>query len=401
MAKHKLKFSINVIVQVSCNWMTISALNHIVRTTWKNFWFNRDKRKYRQALINQMPDPVKLSPNGANARVIRIPLLPIQVFNTWKLDGTTFTIISRSHPRIYAFLMRRFHWARITGNSTGSVVAEDNTIKRQKTPFNGEPRIAISGCVLTGFEHAERWLLYYSALPEVKKIYWYVNAPVAPQFLLDLEKKIKPLQLISWDYPFKVARNHYLKTFQKGHALPGAYADSKFRAISDGCTHLMHIDMDEFIHPIGNLPKYASNKTTYFLSAYGRGPIMGSDGNLTLQNTMVANAKSSSYNASIGSGTSGDKSVQAAGKSIAPLRLDAVSPENHSFPTPDSSLIEIPRDTVMLHFLEMEGVRSYPSHYPFSPLAELDIPEFTQEHLQYSLEKTMEYIMRKPEVHTP
>ena len=55
----------------------------------------------------------------------------------------------------------------------------------------------------------------------------------------------------------------------------------------------------------------------------------------------------------------------------------------------------------MLHFLEMEGVRSYPSHYPFSPLAELDIPEFTQEHLQYSLEKTMEYIMRKPEVHTP
>ncbi len=348
-----------------------------------------------------MPDPVKLSPNGANARVIRIPLLPIQVFNTWKLDGTTFTIISRSHPRIYAFLMRRFHWARITGNSTGSVVAEDNTIKRQKTPFNGEPRIAISGCVLTGFEHAERWLLYYSALPEVKKIYWYVNAPVAPQFLLDLEKKIKPLQLISWDYPFKVARNHYLKTFQKGHALPGAYADSKFRAISDGCTHLMHIDMDEFIHPIGNLSKYASNKTTYFLSAYGRGPIMGSDGNLNLQNTMVANAKSSSYNASIGSGTSGDKSVQAAGKSIAPLRLDAVSPENHSFPTPDSSLIEIPRDTVMLHFLEMEGVRSYPSHYPFSPLAELDIPEFTQEHLQYSLEKTMEYIMRKPEVHTP
>ena len=380
--------------------MTISAVRHIVRTTWKNFWFNRDKRKYRQSLIDQIPDPVRLPPNGANARLIKLPLLPIQVFNTWVMDGTTFTIISRSHPKVYSYLMRRFKWSRITANSTGSVVAEDIVKDRKPTALIGKPQIAIAGSVLTGFEHAERWLRYYSALPEVVKIYWYVNAPVAPQFLFDLEKKIEPLELIAWDYPFKVARNHYLNTFQKGHALPGAYADSKFRAIADGCTHLMHIDMDEFIHPVGNLPKYATNKTTYFLSAYGKGPFMTEEGHLDLTKTLVTDARSSSYNASIGSGTSGDKSVQAAGKSIAPLRLDAVSPENHSFPTPNPDHIEIPRDTVMLHFLEMENVRSYPDHYPFSSLSDLDIISFTQEHLTYSREKTMEYVTRKPEVYT-
>lgn len=380
--------------------MTISALGHIVRTTWKNFWFNRDKRRYRKSLIARIPDPVILPLGDTKSKVIRLPLLPIQVFNSWTLDGTTFNIISRSHPTVYAHLMRRYNWARITTNSTGSVVAENNIKNRIKTPFTGIPKIAIAGCVLTGFEYAERWLRYYANIPEVAKIYWYVNASVAPKFIVDLEKDIKALELIAWDYDFKIARNHYLKTFQKGHALPGAYADSKFRAISEGCTHLMHIDMDEFIHPISNLAKYASNKTTYFLSAYGRGPVLNEKGEIDLSKTRVSDAKSSSYNASVGSGTSGDKSVQAAGKSIAPLHLDAVAPENHSYPTPDLNQIEIPRDTVMLHFLEMENVRSYPDHYPFSELGRLDILKFTEEHLELSREKTIEYITRHPEVHS-
>jgi len=380
--------------------MTFSALGHIVRTTWKNVWFNREKRKYRKKLIAAIPDPATLPSNGAHSRIIRIPLLPIQIFNKWTIDGTTFTIISRSHSRVYTFLMRQFNWARITGNSTGSVVAEDVVKERPRKTIEGPIKIAIAGCVLTGFEHAERWLKYYSVLPEVARIYWYVNAPVAPRMLLELEQQIPELQLIAWDFDFKVARNHYLQTFQKGHALPGAYADSKFRAISEGCTHLMHIDMDEFIHPITNLPKYASGKTTYFLSAYGRGPCIGANGELDLEKTLVSDPKSSSHNHSIGHGTSGDKSVQAAGKSIAPLHLDAVSPENHSYPTPDIEQIEIPNDTVMLHFLEMEGVRSYPEYYPFNPLKELNIQSFTEAHLQFSREKTLEYITRSPIVYT-
>ena len=380
--------------------MTISALTHIVRTTWKNFWFNREKRKYRQTLINAIPNAVLLPPNGATSRIIKIPFLPIQIFNVWTFEGTTFTILSRSHPRVYKYLMRVMNWARITTNSTGSVVAEDVPIKSLNATHQGPPKIAIAGCVLTGFEHAERWLRYYTQLPEVKKIYWYVNAPVAPKLLLDLEQEIEPLQLISWDYDFKVARNHYLKTFQKGHALPGAYADSKFRAIADECSHLMHIDMDEFIHPISNLPKYATHKTTYFLSAYGKALVMNPDNTLNAEKTLVTDPESSSYNASIGSGTSGDKSVQAAGKSIAPLKLNAIAPENHSFPTPSLQDIEVPKDTVMLHFLEMEGVRSYPEYYAFSPLNDLNIHLFTREHFKLSREKTIEYITRAPEVFT-
>ena len=379
--------------------MTLSALGRIVKSTWKNYWFNRDKRRYRKALIASIPDSVELSGAPKSQRVIRLPFLPIQVFNEWKFEGISFTILSRSHPKVYQYLLKRFNWTQITANSTGSVVAQDNQIESKRIPCKGHPRIAIAGCVLTGFEHAERWLRYYTSLPEVYRIYWYVNAPVAPRFLLELERIIEPLKLIPWDHDFKVARNHYLKTFQKGHALPGAYADSKFRAISEGCTHLMHLDMDEFIHPLSNLPKYATDKTVYFLSAYGRGPVMNPNGELNPDQTKVTDAKSSSYNDCQEGGTSGDKSVNAFGKSIAPLRLDAVAPENHSYPTPDAPMVTIPEDTVMLHFLEMEGVRTYPEHYRFSTLSELDIPSFTREHLKYSREKSMEYITRVPGIH--
>ena len=379
--------------------MTFSTLFRMAKTTWKNFWFNREKRAYRQRLISEIPNPVALEGAPKAQRVIRIPLLPIQVFNEWTFGDTTFTILSRSHPKVYQHLLKRFNWHRITTNSTGSVVAQDQPHESQRIPCEGTPRIAIAGCVLTGFDHAERWLRYYASLPEVHRIFWYVNAPVAPRFLLDLESNIEPLQLIPWDHDFKVARNHYLRTFQKGHALPGAYADSKFRAIQDGCTHLMHLDMDEFIHPLANLPKYATDKTTYFLSAYGRNPVLHPEGGLDMEQTLVTDAKSSSYNACTGGGTSGDKSVNAFGKSIAPLRLDAVAPENHSYPTPDASMVTIPEDTVMLHFLEMENVRSYPEDYPFAPLSAMDLPEFTQKHLESSREKSMEYITRMPGIH--
>ena len=126
---------------------------------------------------------------------------------------------------------------------------------------------------------------------------------------------------------------------------------------------------------------------------------MMADGELHLEHTMVTDAKSSSYNGCIHGGTSGDKSVHALGKSIAPLRLDAVAPENHSYPTPDASMVTIPEDTLMLHFLEMEGVRTYPDHYPFSPLSALDISSFTWEHLKNSRAKSMEYITRVPGIH--
>ena len=379
--------------------MTLSDVRRIVKLTWKNFWFNRDKRRYRKELIASIPDPVILEGVPIAQRIIRLPFLPIQVFNTWTFGDTTFTILSRSHPKVYRYLLQRFNWYRITTNSTGSVVAQNQPIEVGIEPHEGPPKIAIAGCVLTGFEHAERWLRYYSSLPQVHRIFWYVNAPVAPRFLVALENEIEPLRLIPWDHDFKVARNHYLKTFQKGHALPGAYADSKFRAIKEGCTHLIHLDMDEFIHPLENLPKYATTNTTYFLSAYGRGPKMTPQGGLDEAQTTVSNAKCSSYNGLEKGGTSGDKSVNAFGKSIAPLELDAVAPENHSYPTPDPTRVTIPEDTVMLHFLEMENVRSYPEHYPFSPLENLNISAFTKEHLTYSQEKSMEYITRIPGTH--
>ncbi|MDA8695857.1 hypothetical protein N9L83_02790 [Flavobacteriales bacterium] len=379
--------------------MTLSAIGHILKMTWKNFWFNKDKRKYRQKLIDSIENPMPLPKGARSERIIRLPFLPIQIFNTWTLDGVTYTILSRSHPKVYNFLIRRFGWDRITTNSTGSVVAQNQPVNSKEVSRGEVPKIAIAGCVLTGFEHAERWLRYYASLPEVHRIYWYVNAPCAPKSLLDLETEIAPLQLIPWDHEFKIARNHYLKTFQKGHALPAAYADSKFRAIQDGCTHLMHIDMDEFIHPISNLPKYATSKTTYFLSAYGKGICLHTDGSINVEETKVTNAESSSSNQCTGGGTSGDKSVNAFGKSIAPLYIDAVAPENHSYPTPNVELICIPQDTVMLHFLEMENVRSYPDHYPFSPLKELNIPDFTKSHLKLSREKSLEYITRTPAVY--
>lgn len=379
--------------------MTLSALIRIAGTTWKNFWFNRDKRRYRRKLIAAIPDAEPLAGPEMKQRVIRIPFLPIQIFNEWEMDGIRYTILSRSHPKVYRHLLKRFNWKRITTNSTGSVVAQDRVKESRPIPCEGSPKIAIAGCVLTGFEHAEQWLRYYTSLPEVHRIFWYVNAPVAPKFLIELERNIEPLQLIPWDFEFKVARNHYLKTFQKGHALPAAYADSKFRAIREGCTHLMHLDMDEFIHPLDNLPKYATDKTTYFLSAYGRGPFFTKDGILNLEQTLIADVKSSTKNETIGPGTSGDKSIHALGKSIAPLYQDAVAPENHSYPTPDRTMVEIPMDTVMLHFLEMEAVRSYPKHYSFIPVIELEFHRFTHEHLKVSHKQTWDYITLSPGIH--
>ena len=226
-------------------------------------------------------------------------------------------------------------------------------------------------------------------------MYWYVNASVAPESFVTMTKQYPQVHLIPWDFDFFKRKNHYLNTYQPGHALPAAYADSKYRALADGHTHLLHIDLDEFIHPLSGLSAACGDKPVHFLNAYGSSLTFNGQG-LDRQSTHFLDVAHSLANSSSGVGTSGNASAMSYGKSIAPLRLDAIAPDNHCVPVPTPDSLSISDQAVMLHFLDLEGTRNYKAEVTRLPLSQLDTAKYTQEHWKKSRGFTEEYAVYQP-----
>ena len=254
----------------------------------RNVRLNRAKRSYRQFLISNISNPVPLKPVDLKSGFHQLGLLRLQQFNTWHFGEHKFTILERSHPKIYAKLLKKKAWNSITQNNTGAAIAHSGpniTTGAQAVHQEASNKsIAIAGCLLTGFEFAEQWLQYYLKCPEVRAVYWYVNAPVAPASFVEMTKRYPQVHLIPWDFDFFKRKNHYLNTYQPGHALPAAYADSKYRALSEGHSHLLHIDLDEYIYPLSGLSAGCINKPVHFLNAYGSSLTFNGQG-LDQQNT--------------------------------------------------------------------------------------------------------------------
>ena len=365
----------------------------------RNVRLNRAKRSYRQFLISNISNPVPLKPVDLKSGFHQLGLLRLQQFNTWHFGEHKFTILERSHPKVYARLLKKKAWNSITQNNTGAAIAHSGpniTTGAQAVHQEASNKsIAIAGCLLTGFEFAEQWLQYYLKCPEVRAVYWYVNAPVAPASFVEMTKRYPQVHLIPWDFDFFKRKNHYLNTYQPGHALPAAYADSKYRALSEGHSHLLHIDLDEYIYPLSGLSAGCINKPVHFLNAYGSSLTFNGQG-LDQQTTHFLDVTDSLGNSSSGVGTSGNASAMSYGKSVAPLRLDAVAPDNHCVPIPTPDDLTISSEAVMLHFLDMEGTRNYKSDVTKLPLSRLDLSTYTQAHWKRSQSFTEKYAVYQP-----
>ena len=87
--------------------MTVNALIRMGVVWMRNVRLNRAKRSYRQILISNIPNPVPLKPVDLKSGFHQMGLLKLQQFNTWHFGEHKFTILERSHPKVYARLLKK------------------------------------------------------------------------------------------------------------------------------------------------------------------------------------------------------------------------------------------------------------------------------------------------------
>ena len=351
---------------------------------------NRISESKRQALIHQMKDPVPLQHTPKSQSLFAFPTA-IQQFNQWDHDGTQFTILERSHSRLFQKLKVRHNWNGVMQNHSGAAVAWTGNMPPNRT--TEKPKLAITSTVLGGWEALRTWHAHYSKSELDLEFLLYINAPTAPA---DFIKECEPLHnvhLIPWDFPYSRFKHHYLGTYKAGHAQPAAIADAKYRALSMGCSHLLPIDMDEFIHPIEHLTLGLSDKPCYFLSAFAKNP-RGEIG--VLPDSMHSNPEASQSHPQNQRGTSGVRNKHAYGKCISPLQWDSHIPDIHCSGITSQVDLDIHPSAIMLHYIEQEGHRTLPKAVPSLRLQSTDIGQFILEHRAMSDEETLRYALKAP-----
>ena len=146
---------------------------------------------------------------------------------------------------------------------------------------------------------------------------------------------------------------------------------------------------------MSGLSAACGDKPVHFLNAYGSSLTFNGQG-LDRQSTHFLDVAHSLANSSSGVGTSGNASAMSYGKSIAPLRLDAIAPDNHCVPVPTPDSLSISNQAVMLHFLDLEGTRNYKAEVTRHPLSQLDTARYTKKHWKKSRGFTEEYAVYQP-----
>ena len=351
---------------------------------------NRESESKRQALIHQMKDPVQLQDTPKSQSLLAFPTT-IQQFNHWKHDGVAFTILERSHRRLFQKLKVRHKWDGVMQNHSGAAVAWTGNM--QPNRIKEKLKLAITSTVLGGWGAVRTWHAHYAKSGVDLEFLLYINAPAAPADFIEECKSLNNVHLIPWDFPYSRFKHHYLGTYKAGHAQPTAIADAKYRALSLGCSHLLPIDMDEFIHPIEHLTTGLSNKPCYFLSAFAKNP-RGEVG--VLPDSMHSNPEASQSHPQGQRGTSGVRNKHAYGKCISPLQWDSCIPDIHCSGITSQANLDIHPSAIMLHYIEQEGHRTLPKEVPSLRLQSTDIRRFIQEHRAMSDEETLRYALQAP-----
>ena len=120
---------------------------------------NRNSESQRQALIEQMRNPALLNNAPKSQSLVAFPTA-IQQFNEWINDGVRFTILERSHPRLFQNLKRRHGWTGIMQNHSGTAVAwTGNMVPGRITK---KPKLAITSTILGGWGAVRQWHAHYS-----------------------------------------------------------------------------------------------------------------------------------------------------------------------------------------------------------------------------------------------
>lgn len=351
---------------------------------------NRNSESKRQALIHQMKAPKPLTPAHTSQSLNAFPTT-VQLFNEWKYDDVRFAILERSHPRLLKKLKQRHGWHGVVQNHSGAAVAW--TGKMEKVRTMDRPKLAITSTVLGGWDAVSQWHAHYSKSEVDLEFLLYVNAPVAPARFIDECASLKNVHLIPWDFPYSRFKHHYLGSYKAGHAQPTAIADAKYRALSLDCSHLLPIDMDEFIHPIEQLDVGLRDKPCYFLSSFAKNPNGGVG---LLSGSLHSNPEASQNHIQGEHGTSGVLNKHAYGKCISPLHWDAHIPDIHCSGITSEADLDIHPSAIMLHFIEQEGQRTLPEAAPLVDLQLTDIAVFIREHRELSDGETYQYALQSP-----
>lgn len=351
---------------------------------------NRNSESKRQALIHEMktPTPLDCEPKSQSLRAFPTT---VQQFNEWEMEGVRFSILERSHARLFKKLKQGHAWDGVMQNHSGAAVAWAGDI--QKTLKADHPKLAITSTVLGGWDAVREWHAHYSKSGVDLEFLLYVNAPVAPAQFIEECASLQNVHLIPWDFPYSRFKHHFLGTYKAGHAQPASIADAKYRALSLGCSHLLPIDMDEFIHPITHLNSGLTEKPCYFLSSFAK----NTDRRVGVQaNSLHSDAEASQSHPQNQRGTSGVRNKHAYGKCITPLKLDSHIPDIHCSGIAHAADLDIHSDAIMLHYIEQEGHRTLPQDMPLIELQSTDIQAFVKQHRTLSDQETLRYALQFP-----
>ena len=347
-----------------------------LKTIKKNLRYNKARRRAWRNLKANIPEPKsKLSSQSSNRKVKTAPFLFRQVFNEWQFHSATFTIIEKCATFEYKRLLQRGVADEIWENESGATVLVKKRGSLNVSDTSPGLQIALTTIVLTGFDFIEKWVNYYQSVDAIKAFYIYINASEAPDRLIQLEKENVKVQLIPWDFPYSIRKTHYHASMQEGHAQPSSIADAYYRAKSNGMTHLLPIDTDEYIFPSNELNNAPKDCAVHFLNANAKGQPSCKNVDF-LSSVEITDPHDSSKNIWSGTGTSQTTSPLTFGKTLVPLNLNTPPPNIHTSSSFERAKFSIANNSIMLHFRELEGTRKYNNYTKFISLGNVNTNDY-------------------------
>jgi hypothetical protein len=143
-------------------------------------------------------------------------------------------------------------------------------------------------------------------------------------------------------------------------------------------THLLPIDIDEYIYPLQTLSEVPTSRPLHFLNSNAR----WSGGKFPRQfeqNTSITDAEQSARRSWEGTGTSEGISPFSFGKTLTPIDLSAPPPNIHISSSFKHDSLMVEQDALLCHFRELEGTRTYLADVTFSQINEVVIQHYCTE----------------------
>ena len=350
--------------------------------------YNKTRRRAWRNLKANIPEPKsKLSSQSSSRKVKTAPFLFRQVFNEWQLHSATFTIIEKCATFEYNRLLKRGVADEIWENESGATVLVKKRKSLNVSDTSPASKIALTTIVLTGFDLIEKWVNYYQSVDAIKAFYIYINASEAPDRLIQLEKENVKVKLIPWDFSYFIRKTHFHSSMQEGHAQPSSIADAYYRAKSNGMTHLLPVDTDEYIFPRNELNNAPKDCAVHFLNANAKGQPSCQNADF-LSSVEITDPQESSKSVWSGTGTSQGASLLTFGKTLVPVNLNSPPPNIHTSSSFGRANYTVAKNALLFHFRELEGSRKYNENIKFTILSKVDMTDYCSKLWKYSEEAT-------------